>query len=338
MFKVFYSWQSDLPRETNHKFILKALENACKELRSQNGVIVEPTVDRDTQNVAGAVNIAEIILLKIMDADVFVADVSLINLDPINSSAKEQDLNIRKTPNPNVLFELGYAIKHLGNEGVILVLNEFYGNVEQLPFDLRGLRTIRYTENPDKLTENGKNKLKDALKTAIKYIASVTRSDPILAMIYPKTQNVIGQAEGMLQAMIQETRKQLDPKLITKDELEIVCSSIHPYEQAPLTINLNPITYANWIQYLQYWRVRSQNFTSEILIFSNFLSREHVALLAAIEQCYYFKMLSQIANSSVPITNKNLEILANPMWKYIEAIKNLREYAEKTLARRTLHF
>lgn len=32
MFKVFYSWQSDLPGKVNRYLVLKALEKACSEI------------------------------------------------------------------------------------------------------------------------------------------------------------------------------------------------------------------------------------------------------------------------------------------------------------------
>ena len=39
--------------------------------------------------------------------------------------------------NPNVAIELGYALAHVGNQGVLMVLNSAYGDRESLPFDLR---------------------------------------------------------------------------------------------------------------------------------------------------------------------------------------------------------
>ncbi len=55
------------------------------------------------------------------------ADVSAIGLDQTDES--------KTIPNPNVVFELGYAVAHLGWERVILLVNEVYGPVEKLPFD-----------------------------------------------------------------------------------------------------------------------------------------------------------------------------------------------------------
>ena len=59
--KIFYSWQSDLPNNTNRGFILQALENAAKHIRSDESIDVEPVVDRDTLDVPGSPNIVAIL-------------------------------------------------------------------------------------------------------------------------------------------------------------------------------------------------------------------------------------------------------------------------------------
>jgi hypothetical protein len=104
---IFYSWQSDLPNATNHGFIEKALEIAAKSIRDDDSIQIEPVVDRDTVGVPGTPDIAETILDKIERAQIFVCDVSIIN----------QDTQFRLTPNPNVLIELGYALKALSSHG-----------------------------------------------------------------------------------------------------------------------------------------------------------------------------------------------------------------------------
>ncbi|RTM15386.1 MAG: hypothetical protein EKK33_02145 [Bradyrhizobiaceae bacterium] len=50
----------------------------------------------------------------------------------------------RPTPNPNVLIELGYALRTLGYERIILVFNRAFGKIEDLPFDLRARRVLAY--------------------------------------------------------------------------------------------------------------------------------------------------------------------------------------------------
>ncbi len=146
---VFYSWQSDLPNPTNRGFIQQALETAVATIANDNSVEVEPVVDRDTQGVAGSPDIASTIFAKITASDVFVADVSII------SRPKKG----RPTPNPNVLIELGYALRGLGHERIILVFNRSFGKIEDLPFDLRTRRLMVY-DMPFEETNRAPERLK----------------------------------------------------------------------------------------------------------------------------------------------------------------------------------
>jgi hypothetical protein len=159
--KIFYSWQSDLPNATNRGFIEKALENAAKSIRNDDSIKVEPVIDRDTKDVPGAPDIAHTIFDKIEQAQVFVCDVSIINQNPVS----------RPTPNPNVLIELGYAIKALGWQKIILVMNTAFGKPEELPFDLRMRRAIAYhmpKEAEERTTE--RKKLEVAFTAALRTI------------------------------------------------------------------------------------------------------------------------------------------------------------------------
>ena len=130
---VFYSWQSDLPNTTNRGLIQEALERAAKTIRTDDSLAVDLVLDRDTHNVPGAPDIAHSIFQKIEKAAAFVADVSIIN----------PGLG-RPTPNPNVLIEVGYALKTLGTPRTVLVANTANGPVESLPFDLRTKRVLTY--------------------------------------------------------------------------------------------------------------------------------------------------------------------------------------------------
>ena len=131
---VFYSWQFDLPNSTNRGFIEDCLERAIKELKAEGQLRVEPCLDRDTLNVPGSPDISATIFDKIESAALFVCDASIINKGTAG----------RLTPNPNVLIELGYAVKTLGWNRVICVFNTVTGKIEDLPFDLRHRRVRAY--------------------------------------------------------------------------------------------------------------------------------------------------------------------------------------------------
>lgn len=147
-FKVFYSWQSDLPNKTNRGFIHDALVEACKEIGKDSSVEDSPRLDQDTLGLPGSPAIPEAILRKVDECDCFVADVSLCYDGPKG----------KRAPNPNVLFELGYAVARLTWDRVILVVNTAYGPIEDLPFDLDKRRAVPFSakeEETDRATPRG---------------------------------------------------------------------------------------------------------------------------------------------------------------------------------------
>ncbi|QSJ20373.1 hypothetical protein JYQ62_17735 [Nostoc sp. UHCC 0702] len=150
-----------MPNPTNRGLIEKALEDAVKDIRNDDSIQVEPVIDRDTVGVPGSPDIAHTIFGKIEQAQVFVCDISIIN----------QNTSSRSTPNPNVLIELGYAIKALGWDNIIMVINSAFGKPEELPFDLRMRRVITYhmpKESEDRATE--RKKLEKTFTAALRSI------------------------------------------------------------------------------------------------------------------------------------------------------------------------
>ncbi len=128
---VFFSWQIDTGPD-QVRLLRKCLKRACKALEKKPE-LGNPTiqVDEATQDLPGSPSIPDSIREKILNADVFVADLTLIN------SGIEQDQG-RLTPNPNVLFELGFAVAELGWDRVILPFNASLPmKAEDLPFDVR---------------------------------------------------------------------------------------------------------------------------------------------------------------------------------------------------------
>jgi hypothetical protein len=131
--KVFWSWQSDTPPDCGNWFVREALKLALKEISATYMLdeAARPKVDHDTQGVDGWVDIVSTIFQKIDDAAVFIADVT-----PTLTSTSG-----KRSPNPNVLIELGYALKTLGPEAIVLVWNSASGaKPEELPFDIRHRR------------------------------------------------------------------------------------------------------------------------------------------------------------------------------------------------------
>lgn len=155
-FKVFYAWQSDRPNNLCRGLIRRALDdaatklNAALEIEDANRQV---EIDQDTQGVSGSPPIAETILDKIRTCDAFIADLTLIPSGEGN----------RASPNPNVLIEYGYALHALGDQRIIGVLNNAFGSLDDLPFDLRHKKwPIRYQAGDDGDSDEAKKQRREA--------------------------------------------------------------------------------------------------------------------------------------------------------------------------------
>ena len=167
---IFYSWQSDSPQKTNRVFIRECLQQVLKKL--SRGQEIDDTIrlDQDTAGIPGVPDIANVIFGKIREAGVFVADLTLCSK---SESGK-------RSPNPNVLIELGYAFSAISDARVVMVMNTAFGNAQELPFDLAHKRwPVRYSlsasevENQEKKGEQRKQ-LTDALYSAIRLVLDAT--------------------------------------------------------------------------------------------------------------------------------------------------------------------
>lgn len=149
-FKIFYSWQSDLPGNKTRNFIRDCIDEAI-ELAEESETI-EAERDEATKDTTGSPNIVTTLFSKIDECDLFVADVSLCFTSNITED--------KKSPNPNVLLELGYAVKTLGWERVICLCNTDFG--DEYPFDIAHNRITTFS-----LEGKSKNEVKNDIAKII---------------------------------------------------------------------------------------------------------------------------------------------------------------------------
>ena len=123
-FKIFYSWQSDLPGNKTRNFIRECIDRAIN--LAQESETIEAERDEATLGVTGSPDIVATLFSKIDNCDLFIADLS-----PCFTGDQKR---VKKSPNPNVLVELGYAVKTLGWERVICLCNTDFG--KEYPFDI----------------------------------------------------------------------------------------------------------------------------------------------------------------------------------------------------------
>lgn len=163
MFRVFYSWISDREKKTNRVFISRAIRSALEELNNENSStkslnlnkIDSEIIECGNKNKTG--DILTFITRELPRCHAHVVDLTFINDSKKIKDSKGKIKITRTTPNPNNMFELGISFNCLGVNKVIPVFNKVYGNVSDLPFDVRGLNVIEYSHEE-------KNILKESLK------------------------------------------------------------------------------------------------------------------------------------------------------------------------------
>lgn len=145
---IFYSWQADTPTATGKNLVGRALRDAITMVnadaavedadRDDENVAV---LDHDTEGVSGSPPIVQIIFEKIDAAAAFVSDLTYV--------AERKDG--RRSPNPNVLFEHGWAWRSLTWRAVISVINIAHGDPREhpLPFDLQHNKGPIFFDCPD---------------------------------------------------------------------------------------------------------------------------------------------------------------------------------------------
>jgi hypothetical protein len=200
--KVFWSWQSDTPGKVGRHFVRDALTAAIEQLREAPDV-EEPTerearsamhLDQDRKGISGSPDLTRVILEKIEQSAVFVADVT-----PVGVVAPQGEREPpKKVINPNVAIELGYALHALTDRALLMVMNEHYGSRADLPFDLQSKAgPILFTLPPDAgkqtiatASHHLTARLVEALKPFIAQQAEIIREDKL----FPEAQTKDGPA------------------------------------------------------------------------------------------------------------------------------------------------
>lgn len=158
----------------------KALNNIAADVEVEPAIREGIEVDRDTQGVAGWAPITDTIFNKIDDAAMFAPDLTFIG---------ERLDRRRPTPNPNVLVECGWALKSLGYERTLPIMNVRYGRPEgdAMPFNLRHLRhPLQYeldASASDQIRRDVRNKLVGDIEHALRLMLA---SDAIKRLL-PKS-------------------------------------------------------------------------------------------------------------------------------------------------------
>ena len=210
---IFFSWQSDLPNSYNRNLIENVIKSTLKKINRENNLSLVLDIDRNTDGLLGSPDIADSILKKIDKCDIFIADISIIN----------KSSTFRKTPNPNVLFELGYAVSRIGWDRVICVFNSDYGDLKDIPFDLRNRRIIQYNSKDITRTKQSLINLFEEIinDNTESLITSREITDYYSVNIYSSFLNIISRISGMIYGNEVKTTPKLINEILSLSHSEI---------------------------------------------------------------------------------------------------------------------
>ena len=168
VFNVFYCWQSETPQNHARHLIREALDQATDRLSRDTELPCKVEIDSDTLNETGMCDIPATILKKLEKADAVVADLTFIAKTEKN----------KHCPNPNVLFELGYAFHAIGAVRLICVMNEKHSPRNEQIFDLAHRRHPVTFTSPDESSSRKETleKLSIELEAALRPIIKLGQS------------------------------------------------------------------------------------------------------------------------------------------------------------------
>ncbi len=180
-YKVFFAYQSDINEIYGKRFIIEAFDIVISKFEKE-GVNIE--LDFGMRKSPGNTILIDEMLRKSRESDLVIVDMTFTSskiwadAKRFNFWGKEIRLlekNIdKKSPNPNVLLETGYAWSQKGFDRTVLLMNIAYGTAEELPVDLKGFRwaipyllnEVNYSEKTQIKSELAKD-LYNSIKTAI---------------------------------------------------------------------------------------------------------------------------------------------------------------------------
>lgn len=167
--RIFFSWQSDLPKQSNSSAIRAALASAAKVMEEKHpGLAI--VLDEATRGESGSPNIADKIVEKIDAAHIYVADITTVTAPSAT----------RPCANPNVLIELGYAVAQVGWDRTVLLFNTAIGDFPtDLPFDIIQNRVATYTLAPATAQLGKSNELRKLMEAAIQAVLDKNPKTPV---------------------------------------------------------------------------------------------------------------------------------------------------------------
>lgn len=140
-----------------------------------------------------------------------------------------------------------------------------------------------------------------------------------------QTAMLIGDGQAV-HAALSKAANHISTAIPSADDFKTICAQIDPVASAPLLKNIQPLEYANWIEFLSERKARSERAIDLLLRYMLYLESEHVRLVTEIKDCVLFMMLDGLARH--PLSNKDMSFLASALFSYYNLTRELEAYSE----------
>lgn len=162
---LFYAWQADRLGRTTREVIHLAIQNACERIKQHSNASLR--LDESTVGEPGMCDIPNTLLSKISRCGIFLCDLTFVTESRSHSGAK------KRHSNPNVIFEFGYAVRSIGFDRIIAVMNTAYGHPNEQMFDTKRRHAMTFSlaeTATEQEIQAETNSLSDKLYEAIQLI------------------------------------------------------------------------------------------------------------------------------------------------------------------------
>jgi hypothetical protein len=173
VYKIFFAFQMDTDDKFNKGFIQSAIEIAIEKFKKE-GVTIK--LDFGFRGTPGTPLLIEEMLKKSYESDMVIVDLTFtssknwFNAKKWSAFGREFRIldipNEKKSSNPNVLLETGYAWAQKGYHRTLAVMNEAFGKPDELSVDLKGFR-YGITFNLDKVNYSDRKTEREKLASAL---------------------------------------------------------------------------------------------------------------------------------------------------------------------------
>lgn len=137
--------------------------------------------------------------------------------------------------------------------------------------------------------------------------------------------SIVGMCLAQLSSIAKESEISLTIENLDKMLLNQAMSKINPNDNAPLLIAINPQQYANWLQFFDHHKYRTQESIKRLFVQLPFLDSELIVALTKLDECVHFMALAGTVRW--PVTNTNLQAWSDSFYDYCGLCLKLQVYS-----------